>query len=288
MVSPTFSDAALVLVGHGSTLDEGSGAAVFQHAAELRRRGLFAEVREGFWKQDPPVTRVAAELRSPRVFLVPLFMSEGYFSEEVIPQALGFRRGEPGRLDRVQRLGSQEWVYCRPVGMHPGMTRVILDRAVRTLKEHPFPRAPRCGEVTLMVAGHGTEQSATSRKSVERQVELLRAEGLFAAVHAVFMEEAPRIADGFGLVQTRNVVVVPFFIGDGLHVRQDIPVLLGEPERIVRERLRGGLPTWRNPTEKQGRLVWYAPSVGRDPLMAEVILDLVREAAGGPFCVETR
>ena len=41
------------------------------------------------------------------------------------------------------------------------------------------------------------------------------------------MEETPFIADWDKLAPTPNVVVVPFFISDGLHSYQDIPVLLG-------------------------------------------------------------
>ena len=62
--------------------------------------------------------------------------------------------------------------------------------------------------------------------------------------------------------------------GEGV---EDIPVLLGEPERLVKERLAAGQPTWRNPTEKNGKLVWYSASVGMEPLLAEVILERVRE-----------
>ncbi len=65
------------------------------------------------------------------------------------------------------------------------------------------------------------------------------------------MEEAPFIKGCHESVKTKNIVVVPFFISDGLHAVEDIPVLLGEPERIVKERLAAGLPTWRNPTEKR-------------------------------------
>jgi sirohydrochlorin cobaltochelatase len=93
------------------------------------------------------------------------------------------------------------------------------------------------------------------------------------------MEEEPRIAGCLALAQTKYCVVVPFFISDGLHAVEDIPVLLGEPERIVKERLAAGQPTWRNPTEKNGKLVWYSASVGTDPVLAEVILERVREAA---------
>jgi len=80
-------------------------------------------------------------------------------------------------------------------------------------------------------------------------------------------------------VPTKNIIVVPFFISDGLHAVEDIPVLLGEPERVVKERHAAGQPTWRNPTERGGKRIWYSPSVGTEPLLAEVILERVRETA---------
>jgi sirohydrochlorin ferrochelatase len=64
-----------------------------------------------------------------------------------------------------------------------------------------------------------------------------------------------------------------------MHTQEDIPMLLGEPERIVRERLAAGQPTWRNPTERNGKLIWYSASVGTDSKIADVILERVREAA---------
>ena len=75
-------------------------------------------------------------------------------------------------------------------------------------------------------------------------------------------------------------MVVPFFISDGLHTQEDIPVLLGEARPVVEQRLAAGQPTWRNPTEKHGRLVWYAPAIGSEPHLADVILERVKEAAG--------
>jgi len=159
------------------------------------------------------------------------------------------------------------------------MTDVLLARARGVLERFPFPRAPLPKDTTLFIAGHGTEQNENSRVAIERQVELLKAMNLYAAVEGVFLEEPPRIPDCYQIAQTRNVVVVPFFISDGMHVREDIPVLLGEPARLVKQRLESGRPTWRNPTEKNGRLVWYAPAVGTEPLLAEVIVERAREAA---------
>ena len=50
-----FSDAALVLLGHGSTVNADSSAPVYQLADEFRRRGGFAQVVEGFWKLEPGI-----------------------------------------------------------------------------------------------------------------------------------------------------------------------------------------------------------------------------------------
>jgi sirohydrochlorin cobaltochelatase len=115
---------------------------------------------------------------------------------------------------------------------------------------------------------------------VERQVELIRARGEFADCHAVFMEEDPRIDECYRLANTKNLVMVPFFISDGLHSYEDIPVMLGEPEKLVRDRLLQGQSTWRNPTEKRGKRVWYALSIGNEPHIADVILERVVEMAG--------
>jgi len=273
-----FSDAALVLVGHGSTLNAESAAPTFQHADELRRRGPFAQVIECFWKLEPSIAGVLRGVFAPRVFVVPLFISDGYFTEEVIPRELGLCA--PGKKDfaRLQRRGAQVIHYCGPVGTHGSMTGVLLARARDVVRQHPFPREPKPGETTLFIAGHGTGNNENSRKAIENQVELLRAMNTFAAVHPVFMEEEPRIGDCYGMSQTRNIVMVPFFISDGLHSYEDIPVMLGEPASVVRKRYQGGQPTWRNPTERHGKRLWYSASIGSEPGLADVILERVREA----------
>ena len=273
MNGENFSEAALVVLGHGTMQNDSSAAPVYQHAAELRRRKIFAQVRESFWKQEPQIKKVLPEISAARVFIVPLFISEGYFSDEVIPRELGF--SEHSTLI----LKHSTIFYCPPVGSHDSMTRVLLARANEIVETFPFPRAPKPKDITLFIAGHGTEKNANSRKAIERQVELIRAMNLYAGIHAIYLEELPRIADCYQLAQTKNLVVVPFFISDGLHTQEDIPVMLGEAQRTVRQRLAAGQPVWGNPTEKNGRLVWYSPAIGSEPHIADVILERVREAA---------
>ena len=283
-VQEDYKDATLVLVGHGSTLNADSAAPTYQHADELRRRGVFAEVLEAFWKQEPCIAGVLRGAFTPRVFVVPLFISEGYFTEEVIPRELGMPRDGSGFRNVLRRTADaisateQTVYYCGPVGTHASMTRVLLSRAHEVVAKHPFPRAPKPRETALFIAGHGTGNNENSRKAIEHQVELIRAKNEYAEVHAVFMEEEPRIGDCYALAAAKNIVMVPFFISDGLHSYEDIPVMLGEAERIVQKRLKDGQPSWRNPTEKKGKLVWYAPSIGNEPHLPDVILERVREA----------
>lgn len=272
----------MILVGHGSTLNADSAAPTYQHADEIRRRGIFGRVLECFWKQEPSIAGVLRGAFTPRVFVVPLFISEGYFTEEVIPRELGFQRQDSNHYQRVQKFGSQTVFYSRPIGTHSSMTGIILRRAANVVQEHPFPRPPAPLETSLFIAGHGTGLNENSRKAIEQQVEQIQRMKQYAAVQPLFMEEDPRISACYELSRTRHIVVVPFFISDGLHSFEDIPVMLGEPKELVERRLRDGLPTWRNPTERKGKLVWYSASVGDEPHIPDVILERVREMAGLP------
>jgi sirohydrochlorin cobaltochelatase len=82
-----------------------------------------------------------------------------------------------------------------------------------------------------------------------------------------YMEEEPRIAQWDALAAQPHVVVVPFFISDGLHSTDDIPALLG---------IEGGASVFgKNPHRLRGRTLHYASAIGTEPLFAEVILDQV-------------
>ncbi|MCP5524838.1 MAG: hypothetical protein H7A46_25210 [Verrucomicrobiales bacterium] len=284
MSTTDFSDALLVLLGHGTDKNAASATPVIAHAAALQREGGFARVEPAFWKQAPQVRDVLAGATESHVFIVPFFATAGYFCDEVIPRELGFPPTQDGHgFARSVRRGSQTWCYTAPVGTHPRMTDLLLARAREVLERHPFPVRANPAETALIVVGHGTRRSGRSRAGVEAQVAALDQRREFAEVHPVFLEEAPLVSDWWQLTGRRQVVVVPFLLSDGLHGGEDVPVLLGEPERVVRQRLAAGQSPWRNPTERRGRWVWYVGSPGPVPEMRELIRDRVREMAeSGP------
>ena len=272
-----FSNDALVLIAHGSTVNAQSSAPTRRLTDELRARNIFAEVACAFNLEEPKIDDVPKLVSAKRIFIVPVTISEGHFTEQTIPHRLGLAAAGELEYERIQQREGRTLIYCHPIGTHGSMTAVLLARARAIVEQHPFPRAPKPAETALFIAGHGTEKNANSRKAIEAQVAAIRARGKYTDVQSIFMEEAPFIADCFTATEAPHIVIVPFFIADGLHTVEDIPVLLGESAARVKKRLAAGQPTWRNPTERKGKLVWYTEAIGSEPGLVEVILERADE-----------
>jgi len=265
----------LLIVAHGSTVNPDSSAPTLAHTAEIRRRKIFAGVECGFWKEEPSL-RDALFLFDPKsireVYVVPNFISEGYFTQTVVPRELELT----GRI--TTRSNGQIWRYCEPVGNHPLMTDLLLNRA-RDVAPDVDP-----AETSLLIVAHGTDLNENSAVAAKREAEKIRALGKYAAVLNAYMEEAPLVSNWRTLTKTPNVVVVPFFISDGLHSYEDIPRLLGIVVAAVVDRGQPGSPPHgeifrQNPYEIDGRKLFYAGSIGTDPGFADIIIEQANAAA---------
>src|SRR6266496_4448354 len=264
---------ALLIVAHGSTVNPDSSAPTLAHAAEIRRRKVFADVECAFWKEEPSL-RDALFLFDPEsireIYVVPNFISEGYFTQTVVPRELELN----GRI--TQRSNGQVWKYCEPVGNHSMMTALLLKRA------REIAAGVDCSETSLLIVAHGTDLNENSAVAAKREAERIRALGKYATVLNVYMEEQPLVSDWRKLTKTRHVVVVPFFISDGLHSYEDIPVLLGiavaadvdrgQPGSAPPATARGEIFR-HNPYRIDGRSLLYAPSIGTDRGSADIILE---------------
>ena len=91
---------ALLIVAHGSTVNPDSSAPTLAHTAKIRRRKVLADVGCAFWKEEPSL-RDAIFLFDPElireVYVVPNFISEGYFTQTVVPCDLGLNGLCPGK-----------------------------------------------------------------------------------------------------------------------------------------------------------------------------------------------
>jgi sirohydrochlorin cobaltochelatase len=265
-------DSALLIVAHGSTVNPDSSAPTLAHAAEIRRRKIFADVGCAFWKEEPSL-RDALFFFDPEsireVYVVPNFISEGYFTQTVIPRELELN----GRI--TKRPSGQIWKYCEPVGNHSLMTELLLKRAGKVAPDVDP------ADTSLLIVAHGTDLNENSAVAAKREAEKIRALGKFAEVLNVYMEEQPLVSDWLKLTNTPNVVVVPFFISDGLHSYEDIPRLMGIVTAGVDRGQPGSAPPAtapgqifrHNPYCIDARSLFYAPSIGTDPGFADIIIE---------------
>jgi len=260
----------LLIVGHGSTVNPDSSAPTLAHAVEIRWRNIFGEVQCAFWKEEPSL-RDARFLFDPEtireVCVVPNFISEGYFTQTVIPRELELN----GRI--TKRANGQTWYYGDPVGNHSLMTDLLVQRAREIAPDIPE------SEASLLIVAHGTDLNENSAVAAKREAAKIHALNRYASVMNVYMEEQPLVSDWQLLTSTRNVIVVPFFISDGLHSYQDIPLLLGIPsERSTSSKADEVFR--REPYRIDDRSLFYASSIGTDPRMADIIIEQATSALG--------
>ncbi len=253
---------ALVVAAHGSHHDPDAARSAFAHVDRIRNRDIVDEVRAAFWKEEPAFREVLRTLASETVYVVPLFMAEGYFVDTVLPREL--------RLTDDATLDVEKSVHLTPpVGTHPAMREVIINRAASVAGE-----GASGPETALVVVGHGTERHPESGASTQEHVERLRALDRFGEVLALFLDEPPYVGDLSDHVTAETVVVVPLFVADGLHTKTDIPRAIGlDPTAFGEDGIRA---------EIDGRRIRYAPAVGTDPRMAEVILERASSAGMTP------
>lgn len=260
MAMPDMRHAALVLVGHGSSRNPRSSLATYRLAEAVRRRDVFAEVRECFWKEPPYIRDVIGEVGAEDVYVVPNFAGEGYFTHEVIPRELA------SAFDGKRRIH-----YTPPVGAHPRMGGVVRRRAMAAVSEAGIDPATAC----LLLVGHGSRRPGGSSSTALALADEMRRAAPFAEVRVAFLEESPEVAEWPAITAAAVVVVVPLLFGEGLHGSEDLPPLFGLAPDALAEHAATLVV---GPAQVQGRRVWYCRGLGGDPEVVDIVLDQVAAA----------
>ena len=266
---------SLVIVAHGSHLNPDASTPTYEHADTIREAGAFDEVGTAFWKEEPSFREVLRTVDSEEVYVVPLFISEGYFTEQVIPRELRLDEWAEDAWDSDGTSATHATLeagdigktvhYCGPVGTHDAMSDVIVRRA-ETVTDDPEVGA----EFGLAVVGHGTERNENSAKAIEYHADRIAERDRFDEVKALFMDEDPEVDDVTEFFESTDIIVVPLFVADGYHTQEDIPEDMG-----LTDDYRTG---WETPAEVEGHQVWYAGAVGTEALMADVVLERAADA----------
>jgi len=240
---------ALVLAAHGSRRDPVANALVRRLAETLRGRRLYDEVAVAFHQGEPRFDSVLDELESDEITVVPFLTSVGYYSETVLPEA----------LSRNRRFSETRLRQTPPVGTHAGIAPLVARRVAGLLREHGIARH----SVSLALVGHGTPRHSSSRNSTLHLADTLRRRRVAGEVLAAFLDDEPPLDRLLENVALPWVLVVPFLVGGGTHVSEDLPRLLGA--------VRDGVP----------KVIIDQP-IGTYPGLVEIIIDLARRHAPPP------
>jgi sirohydrochlorin cobaltochelatase len=241
---------ALVIVGHGSHLNEDSSLPVYEHAERIRRTGEFDEVVECFWKEEPSMRHVLDTVESDEVYVVPAFISEGYFTQQVVPRELGLE-------GTVTQKGGKTVRYAGPLGTFEGMPDVVLERA-----NDLMGGKQTSGRTALVLLGHGTDLNKNSGGVIYLNAGRIRERGAYDLVEVGFLDQEPEIGEVVESVESENVVLIPVFIAEGWHTRETIPGDLGLTGEV---------------TAREGKMIFYGAPVGTHPSMANLIAARARE-----------
>lgn len=118
-------------------------------------------------------------------------------------------------------------------------------------------------KTALVLAGHGSHISPETAGLVWAQVDALRRAGAADEVTAAFWKEVPSFATVIDSLVAEDVTIIPLFTASGYFTRTVIPDEMG---------LTGTI------TERDGRTLRYARSLGEHPYVGEVVARRVGDA----------
>jgi sirohydrochlorin cobaltochelatase len=132
-----YSNTTLILVGHGTTKNENSGAEVINMADQIRREGVYASVLHAFMEESPYDHEVLARVKTGQVIIVPYFVSEGFHTRDEIPQRMGLLKASGNNLQNPVIISPTltAW-YTRAVGTHPAVDDIVLARVKESQTSH--------------------------------------------------------------------------------------------------------------------------------------------------------
>ena len=172
-----FKDTALILAGHGSTKNRDSSRHTRETAKRLAKKGIFKDVRAGFWKESPSFQEVFHGLEAKEAIVVPWFLTRGYFVEKVLVEQFG---STPIPVRVVEPIGSRpeivDLVRARAERLARAQFKFKLKRAIEGLLGLARPEEDGRSEMgdgiklkhtSLLLASHGTPLHKGSRLAAD-------------------------------------------------------------------------------------------------------------------------
>ena len=228
----------MILVAHGERGGEGTNQSLYCHAGRLSRALPLVHVAVGLLNGRPSLEDALDEVRAcGTVHVIPFLMSEGYFTDTVIPSRL------------TSRHPDEQCILHAPIGVSKTLTALIDQHA----RAGAVKLGLRPAETTVLLVGHGAKGNRRARLAIEAHAVALRQAGVFADVSAAFLEETPFLDETLAAL-AGPTVVVGMFVSGGLHAGEDVPEAVKQAVHVP---------------------VFYTGAIGEHPAMSDIVLEQI-------------
>ncbi|MCG8491281.1 MAG: hypothetical protein MI743_06675 [Sneathiellales bacterium] len=245
MNSP-LADKSLFLVGHGSSKDQKAEQSLHMHAEKIAKTGLFKRIYVDFLKKENEELQFGEE----PLFVVPFFMSDGYFVQEKVPERVNQKINQ-------SQLSPSEVFYGPPLGSDPEIGDVIQSM----IEEFCMENKVLINECLPVLLAHGSPRSEAAQQTCLEAAENIRRKHQLD-IRPVFLETEP-VFSSIRLERKKkpsndlkHIIVVGMFAAEGPHVTEDIPQLIEEA---------------KSEYEDEGIRVSYAGTLGLRPEITRLI-----------------
>ena len=206
------SAVAVVLASHGSSSHERINRPMFELAEKIASK-LDVFVTPAFLDGQPDVRSIANEIYQSQIVVIPFMASNGYYTDVVFKKAFS------------KTICGEKQVHMSPaIGTYSELVGLVETRIEKLTAAYS---ASELKESTFVVVGHGTRKNKNSCRSTIDLVKSLRGRRPALEIQFAFIDQNPSVGHIIQRIQTRNVVVLPFMMGLGPHVTQDIPNAFG-------------------------------------------------------------
>ena len=252
----------ILIIGHGSRY--GYNKKIMELQADRLAAMGFGNVYIGFNETSAPsieesMARMADD-GIEEVIAMPFFIASGLHMTRDIPPKLGLSGGV--RDAAVKIKGKNMMVHFgTPFGDEPLLAKILHEKILEL--------DGKKGRTGVMVVGHGSKLPY-NKDTIMLNAERLSAMGHKDVYHAFNEFNDPRIEPTLEEMIRKGVdevIVLPLFISPGDHLKNDIPEKIG---------LKDGMP--EGTIERNGRMITvrYAPPVGQDPRLTDVLAEKIR------------
>ncbi|MZR29060.1 CbiX/SirB N-terminal domain-containing protein [Sneathiella litorea] len=241
---------SVMIVAHGSSVSEDAQDAARQHALTLQQSNRYGRVDICFLVRGhtPPY------LPSGEIFLLPFFMSNGYFVTQRIPELFELEEGY--RIEPERKV-----LLCDALGIDPELAGIISTMAGDVCHEQGYSPSG----IHLVLVAHGSEKSTASAEATFLQQQAVDRRGEFAKVSSTFLNQSPHLEEWLCEQPEKGppIVLIGLFAADGPHASEDVP---------------GAISTWRHRTGSK-LPVHYAGAIGTRPEIVRLIQQSISRCA---------